>query len=141
MGRRNHVWFYKDLGWWVVYLNGRRVKLVQGKANRKLAEQKFHEPKAVAPQAPEAPAARVCDVVEAFLGADRPKVSAATMHNYDWYGQGFAERWGFVLARDLAPHRVITYSSPSEENQQGSPSIHGLRLHVLADGDQYDLAG
>jgi cyanophycinase len=34
----------------------------------------------------------------------------------------------------------IAYSSLSEESQQGTMSIFGLSLHVLADKDQYDLA-
>jgi cyanophycinase len=36
--------------------------------------------------------------------------------------------------------RRISYSSLSEENQRGSMSIHNLTLHVLARGDEYDLA-
>src|SRR4051794_10994714 len=34
----------------------------------------------------------------------------------------------------------ISYSSLSEEDQQGSMSIAGLKLHVLAHGDEFSLA-
>jgi hypothetical protein len=34
----------------------------------------------------------------------------------------------------------ICYSSLSERDQEGSMSIYGVTLHVLCDGDRYDLA-
>jgi hypothetical protein len=83
MPRPNKPWFRKDIGWWMVTLNGKKTRLVEGKQNRKLADQKFHELKAVTPQAPESPASRICDVIESFLAWSRPRLSADTMRNYD----------------------------------------------------------
>jgi len=43
MARSNKIWFRKDVGWWMVTLGGAKTRLVEGKKNRKLAEDKFHE--------------------------------------------------------------------------------------------------
>ena len=40
MSRPNKIWFRKDIGWWMVTLAGRKVRLAQGREQKKLAEQK-----------------------------------------------------------------------------------------------------
>jgi integrase len=109
MPRPNSIWFRKDTGWWMVTLAGEKVRLAKGRASRKHALQKFHELMAVRPEAPESVTARVADVIEAFLAANRGRLSAETMRKYDWYGQAFAEHSGFVLARELKPHHVTAF--------------------------------
>ena len=109
MPRQNKPWFRKDTGWWMVTLGGKKTRLVEGRKNRSLAVQKFHELKATTPQAPDSVSGRVCDVIESFLRWSRPRLSADTMRNYDWYGQSFSERWGYLYARNLAPHHVTTW--------------------------------
>src|SRR4051812_19301756 len=109
MPRPNKVWFRKDVGWWMVTLQGEKVRLAQGRANKKLAEQKLHELLAVRPEAPSSPTARVADIIEQFLAVSRPQLSTETMRNYDWYGQTFAEHSGLVLASDLKPHHVTAF--------------------------------
>ncbi len=47
MSRPNKIWFRKDIGWWMVTVDGKKIRLAEGKPNRKKAEQKFHELKAV----------------------------------------------------------------------------------------------
>ena len=47
MARPNKIWFRKDIGWWMVTLGGQKVRLVQGRENKKLAQDKFHELAAV----------------------------------------------------------------------------------------------
>src|SRR5438477_12405974 len=51
----------------MVTLGGKKQKLAKGKENRNFAEHKFHELMHLAAKAPASPAARVVDVVEAFL--------------------------------------------------------------------------
>ena len=53
MPRQNKPWFRKDTGWWMVTLGGKKTRLVEGRKNRSLAVQKFHELKATTPQAPD----------------------------------------------------------------------------------------
>ena len=67
MGRPNKIWFRKDIGWWMVTLGGVKTRLVEGKANKQAAQDKFHELALLQSRVPEAPSARVADVIEAFL--------------------------------------------------------------------------
>ena len=109
MPRPNKVWFRKDIGWWMVTLGGQKVRLAQGRENKKLAEQKFHELAAVRPQPPEAPTARVADIIEAFLAWTKLHRSAETNRNYIWYGQSFAEHSGFITVAELKPIHVTRW--------------------------------
>jgi hypothetical protein len=68
MARPNKVWFRKDTGWWMITINRQKIRLAQGRANRKAAEQKFHELKAVEARPAENSEARVTDVIDQFLG-------------------------------------------------------------------------
>lgn len=103
MPRPNKIWFRKDTGWWMVTLGGQKIRLVQGRANRKEAERKFHERKAMTAQAPEAPTARVVDILESFLDWSHNHLSAETRRNLKWFGEMFAEHSGYILASDLRP--------------------------------------
>jgi len=103
MSRPNKIWFRKDIGWWMVTVAGQRIRLVQGRANRKFAQQKFHELAVERTQAPEAPTARVADVIEAFLAWAKIHRSADTNRNYHWYGQQFSEHSGYLLVSELKP--------------------------------------
>lgn len=109
MSRPNKVWFRKDIGWWMVTLSGKKIRLVAGRENKKLAEQKFHELAAVRRRAPESPTAKVADVIEAFLAWVKVHRSPETVRNYVWYGQLFAEHAGFLLASDLKPIHVTRF--------------------------------
>jgi integrase len=111
MSRPNKIWFRKDIGWWMVTLGGEKIRLSQGRQNKKLAHQKFHELAAVRPQAPQSPAARVADIIEKFLACNRSLLSDETMRNYDWYGQAFAEHSGYLVAIELKPHHVTDFVS------------------------------
>ncbi len=103
MPRLNRIWFRKDIGWWMVTLAGKKVRLVEGRPNRKQAEQKFHELKVVTAQAPEAPTARVADIIEAFLDWAAHHLHAESLRNLKWYGEMFAEHSGYILASALKP--------------------------------------
>ena len=93
MPRENKIWFWKDTGWWMVTLAGKKVRLAQGRENKKVAAQKFHELALVRAESPQSPTARVADLIESFLACNRPRLSVETMRNYDWYGQAFAVVW------------------------------------------------
>jgi hypothetical protein len=97
MSRPNKIWFRKDVGWWMVTIAGEKIRLAQGKKNRREAEQKFHEVIAGCSQAPESPTARVADIVEAFLAWTKIHRSSETNRNYVWYGQSFSESCGYDM--------------------------------------------
>src|SRR5262245_43309910 len=42
MPRPSQAWFRQQTGWWMYTFCGKERKLVQGKANRKVAEKRFH---------------------------------------------------------------------------------------------------
>lgn len=109
MPRENKIWFRKDTGWWMVTLAGKKVRLAQGRENKKSAAQKFHEFAAIRVEPPQSPGARVADLIESFLACNRPRLSTETMRNYDWYGQAFAEHSGYLLANDLKPFHVTAF--------------------------------
>lgn len=109
MGRPSKIWFRKSTGWWMVNLGGKQKPLAQGRENRKLAEQTFHELAIVRTQAPESPTARVADIIEAFLGWARRHRSEETLRNYEWYGQAFSEHSGYLSAGAVKPIHVTRW--------------------------------
>jgi integrase len=64
-------------------------------------------------------------VIESFLAWSRPRLSADTMRNYDWYGESFAERWGYLAASSLAPYHVTTWVS--EKGWSGTTEYNARR--------------
>lgn len=109
MSRPNKIWFRKDVGWWMVTIAGEKIRLAQGKENRKTAEQKFHSLLSGRSQAPESPTARVADIIEAFLGWTKIHRSSETNRNYVWYGQSFSEHCGYLQASELKPIHVTRW--------------------------------
>jgi len=109
MGRHNKIWFRKDTGWWMVTLGGVKTRLAEGRKNRKQAEDKFHELAAQRARVPEAPSARVADVIEAFLAWSKIHRSDETNRNYIWYGEKFAEAAGYLLVPELKPIHVTRF--------------------------------
>jgi integrase len=109
MARPNRIWFRKDTGWWMVTLGGKKVRLVEGKENKKLAEQKFHELAVLQARVPETPSARVADVIEAFLAWAKRHRSEETIRNYVWHGQSFSEHSGYLLSSALKPIHVTRW--------------------------------
>lgn len=126
MSRPNRIWFRKDVGWWMVTIGGRKVRLAQGRQHKRAAEQKFHELMLVRPHAPETRAARVADVIEAFLVWSKLHLSSESNRNYIWYGQSFSEHSGFVNVIDLKPFHVTQWvdengwSATTERNARRS---------------------
>ena len=68
MARPHRIWFRPQTGWWMVQIGTKQIKLSPGKHQRKEAEQKFYELVSLRAEAPDAPTARVADIIECFLG-------------------------------------------------------------------------
>jgi integrase len=109
MGRPSKIWFRKDIGWWMVTLGGVKTRLVEGKANKQAAQDKFHELTLLQSRMPEAPSARVADVIEAFLAWSKIHRSDETNRNYVWYGEKFAEAAGYLHVCELKPIHVTRF--------------------------------
>ena len=41
MPRPNKIWFRKDIGYWMVTINGKRIRLAEGRHAKKEAQQKY----------------------------------------------------------------------------------------------------
>jgi site-specific recombinase XerD len=117
MSRPNKIWFRKDIGCWMVTLGGKRIRLADGRENKKLAQQKFHELAAEQPKAPEAASARVADVIEAFLAWTKIHRSEETNRNYLWFGQAFSEHSGYLPVAELKPIHVTRWVDGKGWNQ------------------------
>ena len=116
MSRPGKIWFRKDVGWWMVTLGPKKVRLAQGRSNRKEAERKFHELKAVQARPPDLSDSRVADVIESFLAWSRSHLSSETNRNLVWYGQQFAEFRGYLRATDLKPIHVTEFVDQHQWN-------------------------
>jgi integrase len=117
MSRPNKVWFRKDIGWWMVTLGGRKVRLAQGRKNRKAAEQKFYELKAAEAVPTHNGDARVADIIDSFLAWSKLHRSAETCRNHVWYGQKFAEHIGYLKATELRPNHLTQWVDTHEWGQ------------------------
>jgi integrase len=109
MSRPNKVWFRKDIGWWMVTLDGKKIRLAEGKTNRKLAEQKFHELKVVQARSAENCNARIADIIDGFLTWSKVHRSPETCRNHLWYGQKFSEHIGYLKATELRPNHLTQW--------------------------------
>jgi integrase len=128
MPRVNKIWYRKDTGWWMITLAGKKVRLVEGRENWKQAEQKFHELKAVTPQAPEQTSARAADIIEAFLNWSETHLSPETHRNLRWFGEMFAEHSGYVLASALKPYHLTRWI---EEKNWGQTTERNARRSIF----------
>jgi len=105
MARTPRPWYWKERAAWYVTLNGKRLRLAQGKANKKLAETKFHELmlEVGLNPAPESDRPTVVSVVEAFLAHAERHFDARSFYERKAILQRFAEAHGFRLVADCRP--------------------------------------
>jgi integrase len=120
MPRPNKIWFRKDVGWWMVTLAGKKIRLAEGRPNKKIAERKFHELAAIRPLVTQPVAITVADIIERFLATNSKRLpsgeieNSETMRSYKWYGQAFAEYIGDLLVTELQPIHVTEFVKSKE---------------------------
>jgi integrase len=108
MARPARPWYWKDRGAWYVTLNGRRLRLARGKANKKLAEAKFHELmlELAATPAPDSDRPTVVSIIEAFLAHAERHYDPRSFAERRSILQRFAEAHGFRAAADCKPFHL-----------------------------------
>jgi integrase len=141
MPRPNKIWFRKDIGWWMVTLSGKKVRLAKGKENRKLAEQRFHELMVTRHVSPELPDARVADLVEAFLDFAKPRLAEETYRNYLWYSQKFAEACGQLSTSQLKPYHLTRWIDARGWNETTERNARRIAHRVFSWAKQEGLIG
>jgi integrase len=132
MPRPNKIWFRKDVGYWMVTLGGRKVRLAKGRENRQQAQQKFHELMLVSHRRPESPTARVADLVERFLVAAQKRVAPDTYRNYRFYAQKFAEACGQHSVAVIKPFHVTQWVDGQAWNQTTERNARRVALRVMS---------
>jgi integrase len=110
MARHPHPWYRKDRDAWYVTVGGKRIKLADGKANRKAALAAFHKLMVGTPSSTESGGGFTTEeVVSLFLGCVRSLVTARTLENYEGKLRSFAERWPTLLACEAQPMHVTEW--------------------------------
>jgi integrase len=96
MPRQAKSWFDKQTGWWTVWLNGKRVRLAEGRKNRRAAREKLQDlqHQARANPLPACGEQTVASVIEAYLAHATGRIADSTLAVRKPYLQSFAEHCG-----------------------------------------------
>jgi integrase len=101
MARVAKPWYLKKTDWWYVWLDGQRVKLVKGKANRKAAADRLKELRTEAALNPGVDAAQtVASVIDRYLTHARGDLAKPTLAIRKLYLDSFVEAEGWRLVSD-----------------------------------------
>lgn len=108
MARIARPWFYKQTGWWMVYVNGRKEKLAEGRANKKQALIRLNELQlqALTNPAPESPQQTVASVIEGYQDFASRRLAASTVAMRWPYLQSFAEKHGWRPISQCRPEHM-----------------------------------
>ena len=116
MPRQPRPWFRRQTGWWMVQIDGKQVKLAQGKRNKALAQEEFHGLMLLRADAPECPDVQVASICEAFLDWSHRRQAHHTYRGYLFYVQSFCEKWGQVMVREVRPYHVTRWLDGNDWN-------------------------
>lgn len=131
MPRPNKIWFRQDVGWWMVTLAGKKIRLAKGRENKHQAEQRFHELMLTRHQLPQGEVPHVADLVESFLAYSERRFAPDTYRNYRFYGQKFAEACGRLLVTDLKPFHVTRWIDTQAWNQTTEGNARRVARRVM----------
>lgn len=108
MARSARPWFCAQTGWWKVWQNGKRVRLVEGKANKKAAHDALQDLLYTARHnpSPDSPEQTVVSVIERYLEVAAPSLAANTQQFRIMYLQSFSELHGWRKVKDCRPDHL-----------------------------------
>jgi hypothetical protein len=108
MARTARPWFYKQTGWWMAYVNGRKEKLAEGRGNKKQAVIRLKELQlqVLTNPAPESPEQTVASVIEGYQDFASRRLAASTVAMRWPYLQSFAEKHGWRLVSQCRPEHI-----------------------------------
>ena len=111
MARSARPWYWKVRDAWYVTVNGKRLRLASGKANKKAAEAKFHALmlELGANPAPDSDRPTVVSIIEAFLGHAERHYDARSLAERRSILQRFAEAHGFRPVVDCKPFHLTSW--------------------------------
>jgi integrase len=107
MSRQARPWFYKQTGWWMAWVGGRKAKLAKGKANKKAARDRLEELlDQAAVNAPAEKPQTVASVIETYLALAPGLIAASTLEMRQPHLQSFAEAHGWRGVTEAKPLHV-----------------------------------
>ncbi len=108
MARSAKPWFCAQTGWWKVWQNGKRVRLVEGKANKKAAQEALQDLLYTARHnpVPDSPEQTVVSVIERYLEVAAPTLAVQTQRFRMMYLQSFSELHGWRKVSDCRPDQL-----------------------------------
>ena len=111
MPRAARPWFYQQTGWWMAYLDGKKVKLAKGEANRKQADIKLRELLHLRDLNPASDSDEhtVASVIELFLAHAARRLAERTLYERKHYLQAFAETHGWRKVSGCKPFHLTSW--------------------------------
>ncbi len=107
MARSRKPWFNRERGCWMVWWNGRKVRLVDGdndETTQQLAADKLADLQYEARHnKPNGSEATVASVIDAYMTSAKQRLAQTTQDAHFPYLQSFAEAEGWRAVRDAAP--------------------------------------
>jgi integrase len=111
MARSAKPWFNRQKDCWMSWLNGKRVKLAEGKRNKKAAQDRFDELRfeAVHNPHPDSAEPTVASVIERYSEFAEKRIAASTLATRKPYLQSFAEEAGWRKIADCRPDHMESW--------------------------------
>ncbi|HUY87363.1 MAG TPA: hypothetical protein VMV10_01385 [Pirellulales bacterium] len=108
MARTAKPWFNKQKNCWMVWVNGKREKLAEGKKNKKAASDRYDELRfeAVRNPHPDAEQPTVASVIERYQGFAEKRLAGSTLATRTPYLQSFAESHGWRQVAEARPDHM-----------------------------------
>ncbi len=117
MARPSKPWYRAEKGTWYCTVGGKKISLgVQGRENKKAAEEAWHRVMAGMKEEKAGPKAEptVTVVVEGFLADCEGRVKPKTVRGYRDFLRPFVERYGALPVSALTPPLAEAYSRKPE---------------------------
>lgn len=108
MARKAKPWFYRQTGWWMAYVNGKKERLAFGRQNKQAAEAKLLQLRLVATTnvGVEEVDQTVASVIERYLAFAVDVLATSTQEIRFPYLQSFAEHHGRRKVVDCRPSHM-----------------------------------
>ena len=105
MARKAKPWFYRQTGWWMTWLDGKKTKLAKGRKNKAAAQDRLEELKVQSRMNPPSdnPAQTVASVIETYQDFEGKRLKDSTMRVRSPYLQSFAEAHGWRPVSECTP--------------------------------------
>jgi len=111
----------------MVTIGGRQHKLVEGKQERKLAWQLYHELMLTVAESPESPDVQVFSLCDYFLDWSEKNQRMRTYHGYRWFLHSFCDACGNVRVADLKPFHVTQWIDSQATWKSSETRYNGIR--------------